>query len=122
MARYNPYEHAEELGIEVIHRPIRTANGMWLPDQNLIVLRSGMKSAWDRSTLAHELGHALHGHRDDRPKHEMQADRYAATSLIELEEFNAVMQWAPDAHRLAHELDVSTRLARVFLDVHRQAA
>lgn len=119
--KYDPYEHAERLGIEVIHRPIRTANGRWFPDHNLIVIRSGMKAAWDRSTLAHELGHASYGHCDDRPKHEVQADRFAADNLIEFDELTELMKWTPDSARLANELMVTTRLLRVYLNVHRLA-
>lgn len=122
MKRYDPYEHAEHLGIEVIHRKIRTDNGMWLPQHNLIVIREGMRAVHDRSTLAHELGHACLGHEDDRPKHEVMADRFAAGNMINLDECRDVMQWAPDSARLANELGVSTRLLRVFLNVHRLSA
>lgn len=120
--RYDPYAHADQLGLEVIHRPIRTANGFWYPDHNLIVIRSGMKAAHDRSALAHEVAHATLAHRDDRPKHEVMADRLAANKLIDLDECREVMKWAPDAARLANELEVSTRLMQVFLNVHRLAS
>lgn len=119
--RYDPYAHAEELGIEVVHSHIRTANGMWIPDHNLIVVKSGLRAVHDRSALAHEIGHAQLGHRDDRPKHEVLADRYAAHKMIDLDECLEVMKWAPDPHKLAIELGVSTRLLRVFLNVNRLA-
>lgn len=122
MGGYDPYTDAEERGIEVIHRKIRTANGMWLPDHNLIVLREGMRAVHDRSTLAHELAHAHLGHRDDRPKHEVMADRRAAAWMIDYDECVDTMKWCPDAHRLANELGVSTRLLRVFLNVNRLAS
>lgn len=118
---YDPYEHAEQLGIEVLHRPIRTANGMWIPDHNLIVIRSGMKARYDRSILAHELGHACYGHRDDRPKHEVQADRYAAEHMIDITMLRELIAWVSDSSKLAMELDVSPRLLRVYLNVHRLA-
>lgn len=121
MERYDPYRHAEQLGIDVIHRKIRTENGRWYPQHNLIVIREGMRAVHDRSTLAHELGHAVLGHHDDRPKHEALADRYAANNLLTLEEVVDAMQWAPDCHKLALELGVSTRLMRVYLNVHRLA-
>jgi Zn-dependent peptidase ImmA (M78 family) len=119
--RYDPYKHAEDLGITVIHRNIRCANGLWVPDHDLIVIRSGMRAVHDRSALSHELGHAVLGHRDDRPKHEVMADRYAANNLLVLEEVVDAMKTAPDCHRLAHELGVSTRLMRVWLNVNRLA-
>lgn len=122
MGGFDPYAAAEQRGIDVIHRPIRTANGMWLPDHNLIVIRSGMRAVHDRSTLAHELAHAVLGHRDDRPKHEVMADRYAAEAMIDYDECVDTMRWCPDAHKLATELGVSTRLLRVYLNVHRLAS
>lgn len=118
---YDPYEHAEALGITVIHRNIRTENGRWYPQHNLIVIREGLRRVHDRSALAHEIAHALLGHHDDRPKHEVQADRLAAENLIDLDECRELMKWTPDCARLARELDVSTRLARVFLLTHRLA-
>lgn len=118
---YDPYQHAELLGIEVKHLPIRTANGRWFPDHNLIVIRSGMKAAYDRSTLAHEIAHADLGHRDDRPKHEVMADRYAAEHMVDVDTLNELIKWTPDSARLANELGVTTRLLRVYLNVHRLA-
>lgn len=118
---YDPYAHADELGIEVIHRKIRTANGFWYPDHRTIVLREGMRAVYDRSTLAHELAHAVLGHESSSNRNEVQADRLAAASLIDLEHCMETMKWAPDAHHLAAELRVTTRLVRVFLNVHRLA-
>jgi len=118
---YDPYQHAEVLGVTVLHRPIRTAHELWLPQHNTIVIRSGLRRVHDRSALAHGIAHAMLGHQDSRPKHEVQADRVAADNLIDLDECLAVMKWAPDCARLARELDVSTRLARVFLLTHQLA-
>ena len=119
--RYDPYVHADSLGIRVEHQTLRTANGIWLPDERLIILRASMRAVQLRSTLAHELGHVEYAHRDDRPKHEIQADRYAVDNLIDLDECREMMKWSPDCHLLAAELNVSTRLMRVFLNVHHLA-
>jgi Zn-dependent peptidase ImmA (M78 family) len=121
MESYCPYQHAEELGIRVVHRNIRTANGLWIPDHNLIVIKQGMRAVHDRSALAHEIAHALLGHRDDRPKHEVQADRMAACNLLDYKEVEAAMTWIPDCHLLAAEMGVSTRIMRCFLNLHRLA-
>src|ERR1041384_7188122 len=121
MKRYDPYEHAEALGIRVEEQSLRTTNGLWIPDERLILLRSKMRAVQLRSTLAHELGHVEFAHRDDRPKHEVQADRYAADNLIDFEECVDLMRWSSDCYRLANELNVTTRLMRVFLNVHRLA-
>ncbi|PCN46973.1 hypothetical protein Csp2054_14110 [Curtobacterium sp. 'Ferrero'] len=120
MGTYDPYEHAAQLGINVVHRPIRTANGFWYPDHNLIVIRSGMRAVHDRSALAHEIGHAVLGHRDDRPKHETQADRYAALHLIDDDDVARVCAWTQDSAKIAAELGVSGKLWRVWANVRRQ--
>ncbi len=121
-SRYDPYEHAEELGIQVLHRPIRAANGYWYPDHNIIVVRSSLKARYDRSSLAHEIGHAVHAHRDTKPKQEVIADRYAAENLIDLAECRDVLRWAGDFYTLAMELEVSPKIMRVYLNVHRLAS
>jgi hypothetical protein len=117
-ADYDPYEHAETLGIHVIHRPIRSAHELWLPDWNLIVVRSGMRQIHDRCALAHGIAHAVLGHRDDRPKHEHAADRLAAINLINPDELYQAARWAPDCDRLAAELGVTTRITRTALGLY----
>lgn len=111
----DPYEHAARLGITVIHRPIRTGTGFWIPDHNLIVIRSGMRRVHDRSTLAHELAHAILGHTESTPKHEAQADKLAAQNLIDEDRFWAAAKWCTTISEVAAECDVSTRLARAFV-------
>lgn len=118
MGEYDPYAHAAMLGIEVIHRPIRTANGKWYPQHNTIVIREGLRAMIDRATLAHELGHATLGHADDRPKHETQADRIAAENLIRHDELLELAQWTHHHNIIARELGVTGRLLRVYLDAH----
>lgn len=115
---YDPYAHAEALGIHVIHRPIRTAHELWLPDYNAIVIRTGLRVIHDRCALAHGLAHAVLGHRDDRPKHEVQADTLAARNLVDRDTLHALTLWAPDCHRLAAELGVTTRIARMALNLY----
>lgn len=112
---YDPWEHAEEMGIEVVVRPIRSAHGLWLPDYNTILLHSRLRAGAQRNVLAHEVGHAALAHRDDRPKHEQQADVYAARNLIDPVELEDLYKWCPDEARIVAELGVTTRLFRAFL-------
>lgn len=116
---FDPFEHAEKLGIQVLYRRIRTANGLWLPDRNLIVIKDGMRAVHTRAALAHELGHVHHGHADDRPKHEIQADRWAANQLIERSQFDALAGWVEHPQRMAAELGVTQRLFRAYVNHHR---
>lgn len=118
-AQYDPHEHAEVLGIELHYGRLRSGNGLWVPDHRAILLQRGMRVIQERSVLAHELGHADLGHRDDRPKHEVMADRYAANNLIDHERFRELVTWTPDAARLSLELGVTTKLMQVYLNVHR---
>lgn len=104
------------LNLQVIVRPIRTANELWMPEFDTIVLRTGLRPAHQRVALAHGIGHAHYGHRDDRPKHEQQADSYAATHLIEPDELHDVAKWAGDDHGIiCAELGVTRRVLAAYL-------
>lgn len=117
--KYDPHARAEELGIDLVYGRLRTSHALWVPDRRMIILRPRMRVIHERSILAHELGHAELGHRDDRPKHEVLADRYAAENLIDAEHFAELVTWTPDAARLSLELGVTTKLMQVYLNVHR---
>lgn len=121
MTGYNPYEHAEQLGIKVIHRALTVDNARWLPDKNAIVVRTGLPAIGDRSALAHEVGHAVYGHASDSVKNENQADRFAAVNLIDFEECLDAMRATPDEYKVALELGVTRRILRAFLNLHRLA-
>jgi Zn-dependent peptidase ImmA (M78 family) len=103
------------MGIEVVVRPIRSAHGLWLPEYNTILLHSRLRAGAQRNVLAHEVGHAALAHPDDRPKHERQADVYAARNLIDPAELDDLYKWCPDEQRIVTELGVTTRLFRAFL-------
>ncbi|AAT90022.1 hypothetical protein Lxx23845 [Leifsonia xyli subsp. xyli str. CTCB07] len=110
------------MGIEIIHRPLRTKNALWLPDRNLIVVKERMRSVHTRCSIAHELGHVHYGHVDDRPKHEVQADRFAAENLIDFAEIRDHLGWIGHPQLLAAELGVTHRLLRTYINVHRLAS
>lgn len=112
---YDPWDHAARLGIEVVHRPIRTGHGLWVPEHRTILVHSKLRAGAQRLILAHEVGHADLRHPDDRPKHERQADEYAAHNLICPIELEAAYKWCPDEQSLASELGVSRRLFRAYV-------
>jgi Zn-dependent peptidase ImmA (M78 family) len=101
--------------VQVLERPLRFANELWLPEHNTIVLKSAMRPAHQRNALAHGIGHAVLGHTDDRPKHERQADRYAAAQLIDPRELLELSVWSQDLGRIATELGVTRRLLLAYL-------
>ncbi|MGO3884707.1 MAG: ImmA/IrrE family metallo-endopeptidase [Mycetocola sp.] len=111
---YDPWAHADELGLDVIVRPIRTAHELWLPDHNTLVVSSRIRATHQRAALAHGIGHAALAHIDARPKHEKQADRFAARNLIDPEELADLFKWCPDEARVATELGITTRLLRAY--------
>lgn len=118
-APYDPYRHADELGLRVETVPFSPHDGLWLPRRDLILLRSGMKAIQERCVLAHEIGHAVHGHLDDGPRNEAVADRYAAERLVDRDHLLDLMVWSPDAGRWSLELDVTTRMLAIYLELHR---
>ncbi|WP_153001344.1 ImmA/IrrE family metallo-endopeptidase [Microbacterium testaceum] len=112
---YDPWAHADELGIDVFVRPLRTAHGLWLPEHNAILVHSRLRANSQRLILAHELGHAALAHPDDRPKHEVQADRFAANNLIHPAELEELYGWCSDERQIIQELGVTTRLFRAYV-------
>lgn len=112
---YDPWEHADMLGIEVITRPIRTGHELWLPEHNTLIVHSRLRSVHQRNALAHGVAHAALAHEDDRPKHERQADQFAARNLIDPDELADLYKWCPDEGRIISELGVTTRLFRAFV-------
>jgi Zn-dependent peptidase ImmA (M78 family) len=111
---YDPFAHADALGLQVIFRPIRTANELWMPEYSTIVIKSGMRAVHQRNALAHGIGHAALAHVDDRPKHEHQADRFASLYLIDPAEFAAIARWTDDLDKIASELGVTRRLLEAY--------
>lgn len=119
---YDPYEHARRLGIHVVYRQLRTGNGLWVPEIRTIFLQTRMRLIHERSVLAHELGHALMGHRDSTPRQEIQADRWAARHLINPDELRSAAAASPDPGVWCHELNVSADILERYLRDDRRIA
>jgi len=79
-----------------------------------IVVRSDLREAHRRTALAHGIAHWELMHPDDRPKHEAQADRYAALYLIHPRELAEVSAWTSDPAKIAIELGVTVRLLEAY--------
>lgn len=108
---------AESQGIYVAFRPLKRV-GYYMHSERLIILNSRKPIATQRVALAHELGHAHHGHdwtRDhDKVRDELEADTYAARLLISLDAYAEAEQLVgchPGA--LAKELGVTRRLVEL---------
>ena len=112
---YDPWQHAHDLGIDVVVRTLRTGHGLWLPEYNTILVSSKLRAGAQRLILAHEIGHGALAHPDDRPKHEKQADEFAARNLIDPDELADLYKWCPDEQKICAELGVTTRLFRAYV-------
>lgn len=112
---YDPWKHADDLGVDVVVRRLRTANGRWFPEYNTIAISDRLRVRDQRLVLSHEIGHSELLHTDDRPKHEKQADQYAAQNLICPDELADLYEWCQDERRIVAELGVTTTLFRAFV-------
>ncbi|UCR89287.1 ImmA/IrrE family metallo-endopeptidase [Mycetocola spongiae] len=117
MQQYDPWNHAEKLGVSIIEWPLRTAKGMWVPEQRAIFIRPKMRSFVELSVLAHELVHAEYcdpaGH---HPKNEARANRIAAQRLINPREIAELLRLYPDGDRICRELGVTREIFQAYLD------
>lgn len=112
---YDPWEHADALGIPVFVRRLRSANAIYFREYGEIILSDRLRVGDQRLSLSHELGHVELEHQDDRPKHEKQADRFAAQNLICPDELADLYGWCRDERRIVAELGVTTRLFRAYV-------
>lgn len=119
---YDPYEHAANLGLNVVYRKLRAGNGLWIPEIRTIFLQRRLRAIHERSVLAHELGHVLLGHRESTPKNEIQADRWAARRLVDPQELRAAAATTHDIGQWCHELNVSADILERYLRDNRKIA
>ncbi|MCD7100476.1 ImmA/IrrE family metallo-endopeptidase [Pseudoclavibacter sp. 13-3] len=117
MGAYDPWEHAEQLGIPVYRYPLKTAPGMWVPDQRAILMRPDLRMFEEICVLAHELVHAEYndpaGHDG---KAERRAHRIAAHRLIDQRELRALGRlYGHVDDRLCHELGVTREILTAAL-------
>jgi hypothetical protein len=112
---YDPFEHAERLGIEVVFGRLRSAHGLWVPDHRTIILKRGMRALHERSILAHELGHVCLGHEESTTRNEFLADRWAARKLIAPDHLAEVARVHHDPAQWCIELDVTPHILETYL-------
>lgn len=117
---YSPFQHAEALGVEIQYRDLPPGEfGRWYNHRRLVVLRPGMRPAHEQCVLAHELGHAAYGHVSSTPKTELQADRFAASNLINFAMLMDAAEKSQNEAEVCLELGVTVRLLRVYLTMYR---
>lgn len=124
-SEYDPFAHAEALGLRVEYQSLRTSHGLLIPDRGLILLRPRMRAATERSVLAHEIEHHLRRHRRAfgvyELRQEREADAGAAARLITPERWQEVTAWSDNPTEWAQELRVTGDLILAFMRVQRVA-
>lgn len=121
----NPALHrlAETLGVTV-KRHTGGGKGYYDAHTHTITTRRGMSIQQYKSTLAHELAHAM---RKDVPipdqtlhrRNELRVDRVAANILINEESFHDAVKWH-QGHlpSVADELEVTLHLLTIWIERH----
>lgn len=107
--------HAADQGLTV--HACRLPQGMlgcYEPDAARIWFDLGLTPAERRSVIAHELGHHHHGHRESTPRNERDADRFAASMLIDPGEYAQLEPIHPDVFTLADELQVTVKIVEAY--------
>lgn len=100
--------------------------GWYDHDTRTISTRRGMEVGMYRSTLAHEIGHAVFQDRTTTPGHfdqkqERRADRFALRLLFSDAEFRDAHAWCgPHIPALADELECSQHHIRLYLTLNRE--
>ena len=118
--------HAEGMGLRVEWSYLGTRSGELRPD-GAVIINPRKSLLTQRVTVAHECGHAHHGHdwreRHSRERDEREADLYAAELLIDPLGLRAAASlYGGDVRVLAKELGVTARLLRLWAETHRLGA
>ncbi len=115
---YDPHQHADEMGIEIVYRRLRTANGLWIPEARTIFLQPRLHRVHERSVLAHELVHAEFGDVGRSAFQERRADRIAARRLVQNDELRRAARLSDDPGAWALEIGVTDHMLDIFLRDH----
>lgn len=117
------HDMAYLMGVE-LHHHHGPSKGWYSPSLRVISTMCDM-AVWDyKSTLAHELGHAIYndrktGHDNFNQRQEERADRFAAKLLINDDELRHLAPWhGNDLHSLAIDLEVTSHLLEIYLKPH----
>lgn len=108
--------HAARMGVSVhvAHLPA-PYRGWFDIERSRAVYDFDLTPIEQRCVLAHELGHAHHGHEcEDNPDHERLADIYAAHLLIHPEDYARAEQMSHDTAQIADDLDVTPELIDTY--------
>jgi Zn-dependent peptidase ImmA (M78 family) len=117
---YDPFQHADELGLRVEEQTLRTTHGLYIPGRDLVILKRGVSHTVARCVLAHEIQHYLAGDRrvPSLPwtiRQERRADLAAARRLIDPNALFDLQRSTDDAGVWAYELQVTGDILLAYL-------
>lgn len=110
-------QQAKQMGIRVHISHLDDSVGVYDHTTQEIHLSFGLTPVEQRSVLAHELGHAYHGHDCSNSRNERQADAYAANLLINADDYARAERHSPNVHDIAAELDVTDDIVTAYQDL-----
>lgn len=105
---------ADSYGVRVLYGGLDGRNGVYYDDLKLVIIEQSLPPAMERFTLAHELGHAHHGHRESTPSNEIKADEFAARLLIKDDDYMSAEAVCEDPRYIAQELDLPLRAVEAY--------
>ncbi|MHC9566425.1 ImmA/IrrE family metallo-endopeptidase [Corynebacterium diphtheriae] len=114
---------AHNMGITVIETSKlgSTLNACFHPPTQTIFIKIGLDPVTRRCAIAHELGHAHHGHNCSTPGAERQADEWAAQQLLDVGDVEAVgLECEGSAAAMAAELGVTPHLLVLWMGMYER--
>ncbi len=118
---YDPYEHADQMGVRIFRHTLRDCYGAWAPGKRAILLDRNVPAEFEIPVLAHECDHAEH---NDPPGHharyEARADLHAAQRLIDVAKFDDLMSVHTDYDLVCLELGVTREQLVQFVKFRKQ--
>lgn len=118
--RWDPWEEAAKIGIDVVESPGFPVGGLYLPDLPVIVIDTAQPHTRQRCALAEELAHHILGHRPhpcptETARLEHRARTWAARTLMPAGLLKQHLNGDPLADT-AEQLEVTERLLRWRLE------
>lgn len=122
MNSYDPFQHAERLGVEVCWKELpHNIHGLWTGAK--VLLDPRLSTLQVRSDLTHELVHVEldepYLHKSYAARVENRCDKVAAARLIDYSEYASLARIYPDnLPLLAVELGVTQEMLETYIKHH----
>ncbi|QJU54384.1 ImmA/IrrE family metallo-endopeptidase [Herbiconiux sp. KACC 21604] len=115
--RYDPYVHAEDLGLPIIYRelPRDDIDACYSEEHHAIFVRPNLHGIVERCAIAHEIVHFEHGDVGDDRKQEDRADRISARRLVRPRDVYDSLEFTNDMERVALEIEVTEKVMAIFI-------